>query len=147
MCLFSREKEPKIAEKDIPVYKCLSVSNLAPYVPLYEYHKGLNYAKRPTRDISIRTDDDRTILEDGKPACVFDDGWLHSLKPYDTPQAMLDWMRTSMRFTFNRGVIDQIKLVRMYIPKGTKYFEGLDDDYCSECLEWREGASEYQEEQ
>ena len=150
MCLFSRKQEPKIADKDIPVYKCLSISNLAPYVPTYEYHKGMNYAKRPTRDITMKfqwNDEDRTVMEDGKVAYVFDDGWLHSLRPIDTPQAMLDWMRTAMRFTFSRNVAKEIKLVKMYIPKGTKYYEGLDEDYCSECLEWREGASEYPEEE
>ena len=105
-------KNPKIAEKDIRVYKVLTQDNYSPHFPM-KYEKGFHY-KEEKFSFEI---------------CRWYDIWgvsinkgLHSAKNI-----------RKANFRVNCGYGD--KIVIMYIPKGAKYFES-NGEYVSTELVW-----------
>jgi len=107
----------KIAKKDIPVYKVLEHKDqkyLSPYQAM-EYEKGYRYDEKQFRISLI------------KPR-LFKNFWRLEghigLHCYNSLKAAHD----------SRGSWE--KVIRMYIPKGAKYVEGMDNQIMSESLVW-----------
>ena len=102
----------RLARKDIVVYKILVKcfdKYIAPYRAGFIYHKGLNYPKEPSKKI---------LFED---TLIFG-GWLHAYLNEDRARDVAEW---------SNDVV-----VKMVIPRGSKYILGTIDDVCASCLKW-----------
>ena len=120
MCLLTNAgMKPVVASHDIPVYKYLTNDDKAPYYPEYTYNKGMNYPEG----------NDVLFGFPNEPLYKVGEGWLHS------------YVASHVTFKMTGALMlgKNHKLVKMYIPKGTTYYPGLCLDFCSKCLEWREG--------
>lgn len=118
MCLFKTHDEPKIAQDDIEVWKVLTDKGLSPYLD-YPYHPGMN---KPLEHSVIPITQEEINEE-------INGGYLHAYRNKEKAE-----FHATM---FNRifGVIGYV-VQRMLIPKGTAYYEGNDEDICSEHLYW-----------
>lgn len=121
MCLLSTTNIPKIADKDIVVYKILYVSdNLSP-VRGFHYHKGINVAKGK-----------QEICKSNNRFSIFG-GFLHAYIKYN--EAFYIWSN------FNVNARETHYIVQMIIPKGTEYFISDDgEQICAKQLIWPENT-------
>ena len=132
MCLYTKNQKPEIAQEDIKVYKVMRVAKssegdeavtygVPPYFPGYIYVKGLNKPRtesKPERETSAK-----------KWYCV-EEGYLHAFK---------DWFRAAKRVTalkYENPHSPYYDIVEMYIPAGTTYYVGDDDDIAASALYW-----------
>lgn len=128
MCLYIKDSQnilnklikqikPLIAKEDIIVYKVLDQNNYSPY-RAYKYTEGFHYYE--TGDI---------IPEVGKCSTdIIIKKGLHSYSSYTIAST-------------RRNSTD--KIVKMIIPKGSKYFIGKNEDIVSDNLIWYKGAKQY----
>lgn len=130
MCLIKSHEEIKTADYDIPVYKVLTADNYAPYIECYRYTPGLNSPMEPKPSHLY----DRSILESG---------FLHA---YTSELWATNIMEAfEIRGTRRHAALPDrkcFKVVKMYIPKGSGYYEGTDGDICTEWLYWPEEENE-----
>ena len=159
MCLYTIQTQPRIADKDITVYKKIimkidcfddgKVTFLSPYAPnftKFNYHKGLNVPDRDsdwdeTKSFSPNYTYNKGLLY--AHSSKVDKGWLHAyINKIDAiPTSYeIEKCEDSSRFYVD-GVRLQILIpgyIKMTIPKGSKYIIGLDGDICSDKLYWDE---------
>jgi hypothetical protein len=120
MCLYSQQTNPLIAEEDITVYKLLynKEGTLLLYAPFYgfKYTPNKLYINNDTPDI-VKYDDDVTAFHIkyriGK-------GFFHAYTNRDIAKRQL-----------YRGYKYINTILKATIPKGSKYFLGIDNDICS----------------
>ena len=135
MCLITDSNIPLVAKEDIEVYKVMEVMTdkmgspfgVPPYRPLYHYHPGKNQSSE--YDITMYGNKPVKTSPSGQYYMV-EAGYLHA---YD------DWYAASHLYThmlLNSGGTATIKIVKMTVPKGTKYFLGNDNDIAAETLVW-----------
>lgn len=136
MCLITENNIPLAAEEDIEVYKVMEVMTdvtgspfgVPPYRPFYSYHPGKN-----------RPSEYDTAMYGNKPSetslsykhYVVEAGYLHAyVKPglaYALQNKLqIEWDNDAPNF----------KVVKMTVPKGTKYFLGDHNDIAAETLVW-----------
>lgn len=117
---------PTVAEKDITVYKVLTVDNLAPYMDT-EYHRGLNYPKQDPQEVpDIMTCGEAKWINVGR-------GYLHAFSSKSRARVLADHMDLRLPADSKRH-----KVVKMRIPAGSKYYEGFTDEIASTALAWDE---------
>ena len=131
MCLIKTHKEPRIAQNDIEVWKVLTPKGLSPFQG-YQYHPGMN-----------------------KPACAktgpvpaeqqeINGGYLHAFRSKEKAEGytQLQSYQKIVKLYGGRPVVqcifEEYVVRRMVIPKGSVYYEGMDDDICAERLYWPE---------
>ena len=109
-------KNPKIAAKDITVYKVINRDGTPPYFPSFKYEKGFHYYQTGNKPFTFE------IIKESfsKNYEVNINEGLHCFKT---------------RERANNIVYGGRRLVKMIIPKGAKYFE-KDDVYVSDQLVW-----------
>lgn len=126
MCLFTQDKEPKIAQEDITVYKVMRVSKgtgvtygTPPYHNRYTYYPGLNV---PTSKVEA--------LKESMHGYWYsvEEGYLHAY--VDTKSAARKVEALKFQGFWPMSIVE------MYIPAGTKYYIGDDYDIASEALYW-----------
>ena len=125
MCLFSYNSTPTIATRNIKVYKVLWYNKdkgwTAPILGNYTYKKGIN---------TSNSDDAR--LKVLMPECLYSIGigYLHSVKTKRQAKFILKQLNSA-------DPCGDYKIVKMFIPKGSKYFKSFDNkEYCSDKLLW-----------
>lgn len=159
MCLHTKQIKPLVAEKDIVAYKFIfgvfykktnkAIKYFSPFITNNELKHGVNLPDR-----------DKDFQEENKtPITLFDSynnplmdvykvskGWLHAF--------INDPKQSNTSFIFIELSLNLISLkyaiansdnydwksgyVKMIIPKGAKYFIGIDGDICSDKLYWDE---------
>ena len=137
MCLITDSNIPLVAEEDIEVYKVMEVMTdkkgspfgVPPYRPLYRYHPGKNQSSE--YDITMYGNKPIKTSPSGLYYMV-EAGYLH---------AYVDWHAATHLYThtlLNSGgtLYSACKIVKMTVPKGTKYFLGNDNDIAAETLVW-----------
>ena len=131
MCLFTQDKEPKIAQENITVYKVMRVSKVGdvtygtpPYHNRYTYSPGLNV---PTRKIE-RLKEGRAGGYEFSHWYSVEEGYLHAY--VDSQSAFRKVNSLKLQGFWPMSVVE------MYIPAGTKYYIGDDYDIASEALYW-----------
>jgi len=117
MCLIKLHKEIKTADYDIPVYKVLTSDNCAPYIENYHYTHGLN------SPMELPPPDHSTCP-------IIESGFLHAYA--SEFWAVYKMTELETRFIPRR----HLKVVKMYIPKNSGYYEGTDGDICAQWLYW-----------
>ena len=124
MCLYSNTNVPSIAKRDILVYKVLLQKDgkyYAPYQETYEYKKGINIPSENKQRILCRDKDFQISF-----------GILHSCKTRGQAKYILSILKLMSPYP-----IKQFIVVKMYIPKGTKFFISSDKrEYASNKLLW-----------
>ena len=133
MCLITDSNIPLVAEEDIEVYKVMEVTTglggspigIPPYRPLYRYHPG----KNQSYEYDITMYGNKPIKTSPYGQCyIVEAGYLH---------AYVDRYAASPLHTQLLRNDTAIKIVKMTIPKGTKYFLGNGgNEIASEVLVW-----------
>ena len=123
MCLIKTHNEPRIAKNDIEVWKVLTPKGLSPFQG-YQYHPGMNKPSGP-----------KTIPVPAEQHMI-NAGYLHAFRNREKVEAyrkLLQLYKNVQCDTYEEYVVQ-----RMLIPKGSVYYEGVDDDICAERLYWPE---------
>ena len=120
MCLIKTHTEIKTAEEDIPVYKVLRVDYIAPFCPWYRYRKGLNRPDSNPTEPELRE--------------AVESGYLHAFTNKDSAKKTVEKLKEKNSFYF----LLECKVVKMYVPKGSKYWLGNRNDIAATAFEWRE---------
>ena len=119
MCLYTQQLEPRVAETPIRVYKVLIEIDgeyYPPFHPVIPYRRGMNYAGG-----------NGIIVKEKSGVRQVTKGWLHA---YKRPIKLGDTAIHDLR---------GVKLFRMDVVKGTKYYESLDgNEICAQCLFWED---------
>lgn len=118
MCLRKKHDEPRIARDDIEVWKVLTPKGLSPFQG-YQYHPGMN------KPAGVKAVSAKQQYIDG--------GYLHAFRDREKAHEY-----TRKEGTFVRVDFEDYVVRRMLIPKGSVYYEGMDDDICAERLYWPE---------
>lgn len=131
MCLVKSEDKPRIAAEPILIYKVLKYHNDKYYSPFedYEYRQGLN---TPDMTAKYYNGSDEEITG----------GYLHAY--VDGAIAIAN--RNSLHYAaYNQSLCDRYnqqaaiyKVVKMYIPEGTEYWLGTNEDIAAKELYWPE---------
>lgn len=129
MCLFTKDKEARIALEDITVYKVMHVSKnddvvcgTPPFQRTYVYRPGLNIPQRKAAaPEKLSPEDDWYSVREG---C------LHAYTYAEAADSAVEELKTCSP--------KQFSVVKMYIPAGTPYYMGDDCDVASEALYWPE---------
>lgn len=118
MCLISRRKLPRIALTNIAVYKILCEDNSALYQQHYRYKPGVNF---PEGGSDVQPCGGYTAIKGG---------YLHAFQR--------ERFANTQAASLNRiNYINQkVKVVKMIIPFGTRYYRGNHDDICAKKLVW-----------
>lgn len=119
MCLYTKQIKPKVAEKDIVVYKILDYNMGSPYYGLL-YH--LN--RKITSDLQIY--DSRRFL--GTQLLNVEEG-LHSF----TKRIVAYLTQRYLNIYYKKSGITY-STYKAIIPKGSKYYIGLNNDIASDAL-------------
>lgn len=119
MCLYTKQIAPKVAEKDIVVYKVLDYNMGSPYYGLL-YH--LN--RKITSDLNIY--DSRWHL--GTQLLTVEEG-LHSC----TKRIAAYLIQRYLNIYYKKSGITY-SVYKAIIPKGSKYYIGLNNDIASDAL-------------
>lgn len=109
------KKYPKIATEDIQVFKLLKASGYPLYQTKFKYEKGNHYYQKghPFTFGTYRDWDDNIVLE-------ISEG-LHAFKNLTRAQrCKASW--------------HNIRIIKMIVPKGAKYYLGNDEDIVSDQL-------------
>lgn len=140
MCLWKSHNEPKIAQNDIEVWKVLAPNGLSPYYG-YQYYPGKMNRPIGTETVPVTVEQQSinggylhayTTREKADDLC-------RKLRLYERVQLLGDTSNPHGHFKLIEGMVQ-----RMIIPKGSVYYEGVDDDICAECLYWpEEGTADH----
>lgn len=127
MCLFSYNFTPTIAIRNIKVFKVLCYNKgkgwIAPILGNYTYKKGIN-------DSNLDNVLPEVVLL-GEILYSIGKGYLHSAKTKKQAKFILKHLNF-------QDPCGDYKIVKMFIPKGSKYFESFDNkEYCSDKLLWK----------
>ena len=121
MCLTSRRRISRKAKRDITVWK----------VVVNGWHAPLHYMFVYKKD--NRCEEFQKVAPmSNRFACSW---WFqiyqgfHSYDNKEDAEAMLNWFNDKELFRNNVAHI-----VKAVIPKGSRYYRGMDNDYCSEYL-------------
>lgn len=126
MCLTSYQLTPTVAEKDITVYKVLTAGNLAPYKGM-EYHHGLNYPEQDPPEEPVVMSGEQLKWVD------IDRGYLHAFRTIYHARVLANHMDFRLPADSEKH-----QVVKMRIPAGSKYYEGVFDEIASTALAWDE---------
>lgn len=118
MCLFKKSRIPKIAIKDIVVYKVLNVYK----------HDGKKYYETYVRDFPVNLNEtvkgvfriDSFLIS--LFSDIIEDGYIHSY--------------TNLKRAKSECIIKNRCVVKCIIPKGTLYWEGYEDELASRKLKY-----------
>ena len=106
------KKKPLVAKKDIPVYKVLTITNEPPYYCRFKYKQGFRYTEKKLGIVvEVHGQYYKLIGKRGLHACLNKKAAAAHTQYSD-------------------------KIVKMYIPKGAKYYKGIDDDVITTDLVW-----------
>ena len=124
MCLFTREEKPLIADKDISCYKVLCYKNGEYYTPFRDYR--VQFEQKMIDD-----------TEETSPKAVFDFfeidcGYYHTCGTLKSVRIVLLMLKTHS--TRNKLPLPKLRIFKATIPKGSAYYDGLREDYCSKEL-------------
>lgn len=126
MCLFTKDKEPKIAQEDITVYKVMRVSTVGgavhgapPFRYEYTYYPGLNVPL-----LKVETPKESRSFDRW---CSVGEGYLH---------AYTDIKAATMAVKLQQIQGFPMTVVKMYIPAGTPYYLGVNCDIAAAALYW-----------
>ena len=122
MCLYSKEKVPLIAEKDIVCYKILRRERYGYFSPYQEdkiiFNKTI-IASRSKRKFEINKEHLRTEF------FSISEGFIHA---YNMPIiAYFSYQQMLSNFSNTH-----FNIVKCIIPKGSRYFNGIGDDICAD---------------
>ena len=118
MCLLTTQLVPYIASEDIPVWKVLNTDNTAYYQSKYTFKHGDNYPLGPEK-VGVNFE--------GR---AINGGWLHAFNSKTMNRKKI----SRLMFMPRR---QKFRCVKMYIPKGTKYYVSYDNnELCAKCLYW-----------
>ena len=129
MCLRKKHDEPRIARDDIEVWKVLTPKGLSPFQG-YQYHPGMNKPSGP-----------KTVPAEQQE---INGGYLHAFRDREKAEeyTKLQSYQKVVNLYGGRPVVqcifEEYVVQRMLIPKGSVYYEGMDDDICSSALYWPE---------
>lgn len=122
--------KPKVARKDIPCFKLLSVETKKefPYAPYDTFilHTPIAIKAIEEEDIFVSLQGDNPDSWKTKKRDYIGGGAIHSFRTYKEARKMQ---------THNTNYFECIILLA-YIPKGTKYYIGKDNDYASEMIKF-----------
>ena len=122
MCLLTTQLVPYIASEDIPVWKVLNTDNTAYYQSKYTFKHGENYP--------LGEEQENTSCCGPYVSRAISGGWLHA---YNTE--IMNRKKISRLLIMPRS--QKFRCVKMYIPKGTKYYVSYDNnELCAKCLYW-----------
>ena len=129
MCLFSYNSTPTIATHNIKVFKVLYYSKnkewIAPILGNYTYRKGINIPR------SINVINCQEVKRPGYIVYSVGIGYLHSAKKRKQAKFILEQLNF-------QDPCSEYKIIKMFIPKGSKYFKSFDNkEYCSDKLLWK----------
>lgn len=130
MCLRKTHDEPKIAQNDIEVWKVLTDKGQSPYQG-YQYRPGMNRPEcAKTTPVPVEQHD-------------INGGYLHAYTSREKAEErkrlrMYEVMHKVGGDCFLSAYFEEGVVQRMLIPRGSLYYEGDDDDICSERLYWPE---------
>lgn len=116
MCLVSNRRFPRIALKNIIVYKILCENDTPPFYRGYKYKKGINY---PEGKSSIERVGGTTFV---------DKGYLHAFSDKRIAEAHKDTLEQEDSSL-------KLRIVEMKVPFGTRYYSGA-FDICAKKLVW-----------
>lgn len=124
MCLYSTRDKPQIADKDIPCYKVLLYKNEQYYTPFIDYRVQFEQKM---------VDDTEEIV----PKAVFDyfeveHGYFHTCGTLGAVRNIL--MQLKVNSSRSRKPLPKLRIFKATIPKGSAYYEGVREDYCSKEL-------------
>ena len=122
MCLIKTHNEPRIAKNDIEVWKVLTPKGLSPFQG-YQYHPGMNKPSCP-KAIPVPVEQPQ-----------IDGGYLHAFRNREKAEG---YTKLQSYKNIQYYIYEEYVVQRMLIPKGSVYYEGMDDDICAECLYWPE---------
>lgn len=130
MCLRKTHNEPKIAQNDIEVWKVLTDKGQSPYLD-YQYRPGMN---RPACAKTMPVPVEQEYITGG---------YLHAYTSREKAEErkrlrMYEVVHKVGGDCFLSAYFEEGVVQRMLIPKGSLYYEGDDDDICSERLYWPE---------
>lgn len=108
----SNKRFPKIALKNITVYKLLYEDDSPYFCRGYKYKKGVNY---PEGKFDVQRMHNTTFINGG---------YLHAYLDRRLPEAVIEHSEAS-----------DVKIVEMKIPFGTRYYSGY-RDICAKKLVW-----------
>lgn len=132
MCLRKKHDEPRIARDDIEVWKVLTPKGLSPFQG-YQYHPGMN---KPSGPKTVPVPAEQREINGGYLHAFRDrekaEGYTR-LQSYQKVVNLYGGQSAAARYIFEEYVVR-----RMVIPKGSVYYEGMDDDICAERLYWPE---------
>lgn len=121
MCLTTKQKKPRIARKDIEIYKLVVKDSLneQKYLSLYE---KFPYELNKVYEEPANEDNDKNcswLVHN-----TFGEGWFHSFKDYTIALFNSD-------ISYSRIIGNDIIIISGIIPKGTPYYLGIYGDICS----------------
>lgn len=126
MCLFTTDREPKIAQEDITVYKVMRVSKVGkyaygipPYQDLYTYRAGLNIPSFKAETPAPK--EYQYWYSVGK-------GYLHAYA--DIMPAAIKAKKLNSQGYYSMSVNE------MRIPAGTPYYLGVGHEIAAAALYW-----------
>lgn len=128
MCLYSRKREPFIAEEDIPCYKELFRTSRNVYVSPYQRMKytigGFNYPMDEPKEIKR---DEYSYIMFGRIVYVIDSGYLHCYADVKKNEKRIRNVKENQ----NSCNTDHLYIFDCYIPKGSEYY--ISTDGCEIC--------------
>ena len=127
MCLFSKDKEARIAHEDIAVYKVMRVSTVdgavygvPPFQHEYTYYPGLNVPRHKDETLKETRSFDRWYS--------VGEGYLHAYTDSEAAVMAIKSLQISS--------LSPVSVVKMYIPAGTPYYLGALHDIAAAALYW-----------
>lgn len=132
MCLYSRNKEPLIADKDIPCYKTLIRESSGVYIsPVQEMEYIIGDFNYPLNEPKEPILDDYNAIMFGSTVYIVGDGYLHCYTDVNKSEEFFKNIKENQDL-YNVG---RLCVFECYIPKGSKYFiSDCGKEICSDKL-------------
>lgn len=124
MCLYTREEKPLIADKDIPCYKVLFYKNGEYYTPFRDYR--VKFEQKMIDDTEETSP--KVIFEYFEIEC----GYYHTCGTKQGVKNII--LQLAVHSKRNKLPIPKLRVFKATIPKGSAYYEGVREDYCSKEL-------------
>lgn len=125
MCLYTNEKEPRVAQEDINVYKVLLI--LKDGSLKSPYHQSFGNWNFNELYINSQSEDISQIFE----LMEIGPGFFHS---YLTEEACNEMVGKIRRQIDRYKSSQKVKIFRAIIPKGTSFYVGQRSDICSKAI-------------
>ena len=124
MCLYTTQKEPKIAQEDITCYKVLEICN-----PEWEVESGSKRKSKKTVLRSIYYPNFKWSIDKRYRSRLEVIQPRHTVNHYSVTTAFHSYQTLeSAKSYYETTSVDPCVIVRCIIPKGAKYCEGMHSD-------------------